>query len=271
MRLLFLFFAIAYFSIAAFSQHEKPTKYLSFTAGPSIAVGNFGKKEITNPFIGFAGTGQFASISYGVLLDKKFGVCIELQGHRHPLATGKLETAYANTDLGQAVIVWPGPPAPPPTPPPPAYYPNWNFKKSSWLSASVQAGGYGFFPLRSKLSLHAKALIGPAYAKCPKIEGSSITDTTTAHIIQNDGSAWAFAFTLGTGLQYDISSTLFISAQLSFFGTNNFRFRQMKTTTITTKRNPGSPDYQVSQSTRIFDRSQHITSLLPGIGVGLRI
>lgn len=269
MKLLFSSFAVVFFSCVANCQLVKGSKYLSLTLGPSISTGKFGETEISSNNIGFAGTGQFASLSYGFLLDRKFGICIELHGQRNPLATGKLESAYARTNLAIGVIVWPGPPSPPPPPPPPTYYPNWKFEKSSWLSASLQVGSYGQFPLQSKFSVNARALIGAAFAKCPQLEGSSITDTATAHIFQNDGSAWAFAYTLGTGVQYDISRTLYVTAQLSFFGTNKFRFKQIKTTTTTTKGTPGSP-YQVAQSTRVYDRSQHITSLNTGIGIGFR-
>lgn len=257
------------FSFNLFSQAEKTKTRLSFVVGPAIAIGNFGKKDVSSRYAGFAGIGQHITISYQMMMTKKFGFCAALHGQRNPLATKDLEEGYARTDFGQGVWFGPWPPAPSPTP---IYYPDWKFEKRTWKTASLLVGGFTVFPSRSeKISFMAKGLIGLVYAAAPGLEGNSITDTATAHVRQEKGTAWGFGFSLGAGLHYELTSSIYLSASLDLLGTNNFRFRDISTTIITTKGRPGSPEYSVQQTVRTFDRSQNISSINAGIGMGIRL
>jgi len=266
------FFFLLYLS--GYSQVDNDKGFISVALGPSFPLGDYASKDLENVYAGYAGIGEFVNISYSRLIGKYFGFSAALHGQRNPLNTRELEKDFSTLKINTGGI-WAGPtPFPPPTLPfTYTVYPDWKFEKDAWLSGSLLLGGYGQFPFqkRNNISFIEKAMLGVIYVSSPGLNGSSITDTATAHVEQKGSTGFGMAWSLYGGLKFDKGKILFLSASLECSGSNKIKFKDIKSTITTTKGSPGSPGYSAQQTTVTVDGKQNINSLNFYIGIGLRL
>src|SRR5215216_710639 len=172
-----------------YAQTKTVERDISFSAGPSFPIGKFNSKEFYSPSSGFAKTGLSINISYDHLIGKHFGIAATLKGQTNPLDINSMEKSFSKAKIYSGAFAFS---APPQTTPPSSYttYPNWKFDKASWLLAVILLGPSAKFTMQSngKTFFTTKAMIGAIYAKSPKLNGDSRTDTATAHIEQSSVS-----------------------------------------------------------------------------------
>jgi hypothetical protein len=272
-KILLLFSLIAFQITFVFSQAKKDRGSISISVGPALPVGKFSAKDINDNLAGFAKMGESVSISYSKLLSKNWGIAIDLRGQRNPLNTMALQNSLSTTKIYQGILsgsIFPSIPPPQVSYP---IYPNWQFEKQAWLYGALLLGPTGQFIIdqSKKITLTTKAMLGAVYAKSPVLKGSSITDTATARIEQSKSSAFGFMYSFSGGVNYSLNKKVFLSAALTYAGTNQITFKEVTTTVTTTKGSFASPGFSVSQSLITADGKQPISSinLLLGIGINL--
>jgi hypothetical protein len=272
-KILLLFSLIAFQITFVFSQAKKDRGSISISVGPALPVGKFSAKDINDNLAGFAKMGESVSISYSKLLSKNWGIAIDLRGLRNPLNTMALQNSLSTTKIYQGILsgsIFQNIPPPQVSYP---IYPNWQFEKQAWLYGALLLGPTGQFIIdqSKKITLTTKAMLGAVYAKSPVLKGSSITDTATARIEQSKSSAFGFMYSFSGGVNYSLNKKVFLSAALTYAGTNQITFKEVTTTVTTTKGSFASPGFSVSQSLITADGKQPISSinLLLGIGINL--
>jgi hypothetical protein len=244
---------------------------LGLSIGPSFPVGSFGDDEVNNSSSGLAKTGLLLEIGYTHPVSKYFSLAMMLHGQLNGLNTEALENTFSKTRINNTPFLFDG--TTPPPPPTGTIYPNWKFSKSYWRTGSLLLGGQVQLPLGSRgLYFIGKAMAGPTYVSSPKIEGSSITDTATAHVSQTSEHAVGLGYLIGGGVQYGVSKKLFITGRLDFFGTNKITFEDVTASVTTTKGNPSNPlGYTITQMQMTADAKQTISTVNLSVGIGLRL
>lgn len=217
--------------------------------GPSFPLGKLGSHDLNKPGSGFARTGQHIALSYIQSPQKPFSLAIGLQFQRNGIHTTAIENGFASAPITTGVFTSSSPNM---QVPPGSYttYPNWHFKKRSWLAGALLAGAQYQPHVASKqvqpfITLQA----GLQYVVLPSINGSSITDTTTAYVKQNSRSGTGLAYQSMAGVRIALKSKSFISLALAYNGSSNIRFNRVRTQTTTTRGNPGDlSSYSISQA-----------------------
>ena len=271
MKQIILSLAIVLFCFpCSYSQNNQGN--IAISVGPSFPIGDFASKDIKDNASGLAKTGAAVTISYSRLSGKQLGISVDLHGQQNPLNISSMEKSFSETGISQGFWTVSDPNQPIP-PGPYSVYPNWKFKKRSWLMGSLLLGGYGQFPLTQKgsISFIPKAMIGVIHVSAPRISGSSITDTATAYIEQSGSKAFGFTYSLSGGLKYDCGKKIFFLMNLGYTGTNNIRFKDITASITTTKGVFGSPDYSVQQAVVTGEGRQTISALNLLVGLGLRL
>lgn len=242
---------------------------LNFSLGPSFPIGQFANKNIYNDKAGIAGSGGTLTISYTYLMKKNIGFAVSLLGQVNPLNTHSMEESFAELKFASFVIGWgTGPPSAPTG----VSYPDWKFKKASWKLGALLAGGYGEFKTNSsKLTFTTKAIIGLVYAVSPKVDGSSITDTSNVHVTQSSESAFGFGYSLSGGIKIKLNKKMNFTSGLEYFGTNNITFKNI-VASVTGVKNPSNPATMTAwQSTVASNSKQTISSLNLLVGLSLQL
>lgn len=253
------------------AQKISSTNALTVSIGPSLPVGDYGSKNIQNNGSGFASTGGSVAINYYHLLSKKIGFSVSLQGQLNPLASNKLEESF-NDLLIADITVWAG--TNPGQIPPPATtgtkYPNWNFDKKSWWTASCLIGIYGEFPLGGdgKTEFLANIAFGPSYITAPSIKGSSIGTAASAYHEQSGGKAWGLGFDVNAGVKRYLKDKLFLQFLASHYAAPSVSFKDITASTTLTKGQPGDINFFISKSMRTGTGEQSINSLNFLFGIG---
>ncbi len=269
--LLIIFFCPIQVSLV-FSQTMKEKGFVSFTIGAAIPAGKFASNDLFDKSSGFAKTGESVSLSYSKFLSKHWGISVDIYGQRNPLNTNALESRFSETKIYQGFSFGSDPNNPPPQTTY-AIYPNWKFEKKAWLYSALLLGGNGRWAVgkSNTTELITKVLIGVVYAKSPELKGSSITDTATANIVQSKSSAFGFIFSFSGDLHYYLNKVIFLSSAISYTGTNQITFKDVKAILTTTKGTFGRPDYSVQQSTTTGNGKQMISSVNLSLGVGIKL
>lgn len=268
--LLFSFFLIQVSFV--FSQSIKDRGSITLSVGPAFPIGKFSNKNLYDQSSGFAKIGESVLLSYSKPLSNNWGILVDIHGQRNPLNTNAFESSFSQTKIYQGIYSSSDPNNPPPQT---SYkiYPNWRFEKKSWLYGALLLGGQRQFKIDNsdKINLFAKIMIGAIYAKTPKLNGSSITDTASAHIEQSKSSAFGFAYSFSGGLNYNLTKTVFLTSTLAYIGTNQMKFKDVKTILTTTKGIYGRPEYSNQQSTTTGNGKQIISSINIFVGIGIKI
>ena len=257
--------------VHAHTQSRQHQPHLGISIGPSFPVSHFAQDNITSSSSGFAKTGQAVSISYNRLIGKRLGLAASLRGQRNPLNIHSMEEEFSKIEVVQGFWTI-GDPSQPIPPLPTTNYPNWKFDKQSWVLGSLLLGGYGEFPIGSeKTSFFAKALAGAIYAKTPRGEGISVTDTATASFVQPESSGFGFSYSVDAGVKFDISKNLSLLTSIEYTETNNLKFDAVTATFTATHGTPGTPEYSVSQSSVYGEPRQTISCINLMLGIALRL
>jgi len=252
------------------SQTIKDGGSISLLVGPAFPTGKFSSTDLYDKSSGFAKIGESALISYSNLLSKEWGISVDILGQRNPLNTSAFENTFSQLKLYQGFSLGPDRNNPPPV----AYsvYSNWKFEKKAWLFGALLLGGNGQFAVgnSTKFQLLAKTSLGMVYVKLPGLNGSSITDTATAHIEQSKSSGFGFIYSISGGLNYYLNKSVFLSSALKYVGTNEITFKDVKTT-LTTIKASGSLGYSIQQSVTTSDGRQMMSSINLSVGVGIKL
>ena len=263
-----IFFLLTIFNCYPQSKNKG---YIALSIGPALPVGNFGSKDLNSNWSGFANIGEFANFSFSHLIVKHVGFSVIWHGQRNPLNTKSLAGEFSKHPIYQLQFVASdGTTPPPPSPPSYKYYKNWKFDKGSWLCGSLLIGGYSSFPVKklTNLSFISKALIGVVFAKSPKLNGTSTSDTSSARAEQTSSSGSGFSYLISGGIKYDLKKICFL-VNLDYLATNKIRFHDIKSTLTTVEDPNGLPSYQ--QSSVTTDGRQNIGTINLSIGIGLRL
>ena len=248
---------------------------LTLSLGPSIPLGDFGKKEFYNNKAGLAGIGQQATISYDHKLGKTFSLSVTFLAQRNPL-----NRKYVQEELGEAHIIGVIGMYTTTLQPPPQYAVpysrdgNWKVDRSAWFVGSLLLGVSAEFPLKESgdLAFFTKAMIGVARASTPKLHATSSSDTAYVVQDQTSRSATGVSYTLKGGLKYNLSEKLIGLFSVDYFGTGRINFTRIKSTTTATRFTTGSSTpSQISQSQTIFNSNQAISAVNVSVGFGLRL
>jgi hypothetical protein len=275
MKKILLLFSLTVLQITfVFSQRIKDKGCISISVGPALPVGKFSAKDINDNVSGFAKMGESVSISYSKLLFKNWGIAIDLRGQRNPLNTTALQNSLSTTTIYQGIpVALSGINFPPPQFTQ-VIYPNWQFEKQAWLYGVLLLGPTGQFVIdqSKKITLVTKAMLGVVYAQSPVTKGSSITDTATARIEQSKSSAFGFMYSFSGGVNYSLNKKIFLSAALTYAGTNQITFKDVTSTLLTTKGSFTSPgSFSTQQLTITADGKQSISSVNLLLGVGIKL
>ncbi len=200
---------------------------ISFSIGPSFAVGNFSSTDPSNNLSGYAVPGISANFSFNHKLNKEFGLTAILYGQRNGVNTNTLSdqldksffypyafsTGSTNIPAGGEEV----------------YYYNWNIDNKYWYLESIMLGITEELSSENnnKLSFVAKVLIGAAYAQLPTLNGKSITDTSYSVFYQKGASAFGFSYLLSAGMKYKLSGKLYLKLDAFYFGTSRLNFKNI--------------------------------------------
>jgi hypothetical protein len=276
MKKILLLFSLTAFKITfVFSQRFKDKGTISISVGPALPVGKFSAKDINDNIAGFAKPGQSVSVSYSKLVSKNWGIAIDIRGQRNPLNTTALKNSLSTAKISQGISFWSG--SVTNIPPPQlttVIYPNWQFEKKAWLYGALLLGPTGQFTVdkSNKITLITKAMIGAVYAQSPATKGSSITDTATARIEQSKSSAFGFIYSFSGGVNYSLNKKVFLSATLTYAGTNQITFKDVTSSLLTTKGSFTSPaGFSTQQLITTADGKQPISSVNLLFGIGIKL
>ncbi len=265
-----LFFLLlgSLFSTAWCQKSNKPN-YISFSAGIGFPVASYAATDLRSSSSGFAKPGEYISFAWSKLASEKIGYTVSLSGQRNPVnakAMGEgfskvlINTGTLGTSIPGVPVTGAG-----------SYYPNFNFKKSSWLLASLQGGLYGEFPLSASKNIVAIARLtaGAMYAQLPEQTGQSITDTSNAIIYQSKNSAFGFAYTLGTGIKYGLNKKTFVLLNFNYWASSELTFKDEKV--VITLQKSGVAGGSINQMQYTNDASQAFKSISASLGIGIQL
>ncbi|HEV2481481.1 MAG TPA: hypothetical protein VGS79_17545 [Puia sp.] len=209
MRITRLFFLTLTICTSVASQAQKGTTILEVDGGVSIPLGNWGNTSTASSLQslngtksdvnGYANTGGFFSADGAWFFSKYFGIGGMFRyGTYNMKGIDSLSQGYEESFDVDTTRTY-----------------TTNYKV--W---SVMPGVYFNYPLVSKLSLTARALVGIADAKTPQIyvniEDGGVTDPPA---IQYSASKIAFAADLGVGFRYDVFRGIAVNLKADYFYT----------------------------------------------------
>lgn len=266
-----IFITILSFTVLNCSaQKNYDVNTISFSIGPSFAVGDFAKKDINNKCAGFAKTGEQINISFENKLNKNFGIAAMLSGQNNPISTSSLEKQFSQQKFYSLGFYSGNTQSPPPTS---QYtiYPNWKFEKKSWLSAAFLLGGFIDAPLNQtkSISFTAKVMVGIIYVSAPKFSGKSTSDTASAQIMQNFASGFGLAYLAEAGLKFNISKNIYFLSGINYISTNQIKFKNGKE--AFTSVNTGSFPYAFGSTKTGTTSKQNISAINLNLWIGLKL
>lgn len=260
-----LFFLLLCFISNVYSQKDSTSNYISLSLGGNYPVGSYAATDLQKSSSGFAKAEQYFLLNWSKLESEKIGYTISLCGQRNPVDDKAMaeEFSHVMINTGAFGASTPGVPVTEAG----SYYPNWSFKQSSWLLASLQGGLYGEFPLSSlkNVKLIARLTAGAMYAKLPEQTGQSITDTSNVIIYQSKGSAIGFAYTLGTGIKYKVNKGTVFLLNINYMASSKLTFKDVSTVVTLNK---GS---SINQLKYTSDASQAFKSVSLSLGIGFKL
>ncbi|MFN8290232.1 MAG: hypothetical protein U0U70_08250 [Chitinophagaceae bacterium] len=254
-------------TLLATAQH---TGRLTVLAGASVPAGVFAQKDITDPGSGFAKTGEAMALQYSHPVSKKWNLLIFAAAQRNPLHVKAFENGLSAVSIGQNFYFG----STTGTPPPPGhnYYKNWIVEKRSWFAGSLHAGMEWLPGGDSKKSWFSlSGAVGAGYVLLPHVKGSSITDTATAVVEQTKETAFGFSYHTAAGFHYRLTKNICLSGSLLYYGTGDVTFKEVRSTTYTTRGVYGSPGYTVSQSFITFRGQQRLGTVCVLAGISFRL
>lgn len=235
---------------------------LSIAAGPSIAMGSFGKSTLDDPDAGIAKTGQYAQINFEHFFTPSFAASATVFGQRNPLNTTSLEKQY-NANFY----------APPLSSSINRLFQNWQFTKKSWVSYGALVGVANQFPLQKngRLSFKLKTQAGLVFVNSPELYGECISDTTAASVTLTKGSGKGFAYSFNAGVTFQLNKKIHLLLDLQYFGSSEIKLGELTETfnAVIHKNDPGN--MQAWQYKNWGPGTQTISTLTPILGIGISL
>ena len=198
-RVVFFAFALLISHVALAQSDNK--SFLSISAGPSLATGNFALKDITSEDAGLAKTGIFADLAYGYKFSKHVGGMALLKGKTHGL-----DVTDFNLPLATDVTV--------------------DIETGRWKSAAAMAGLFIHVPLDNAgaLQLSVKGLAGAQYSARPFVQ-ITVTERSEYNYSQGTSrqesvSGYGFSYLFGSDLKYSVNNKLALMLSLDYNSSN---------------------------------------------------
>ena len=185
--LLFSLISFVYFNVNAQTITHKST--LGITVGPSFPLGDFGNKDLSSSQSGLAKVGGFLGIDYGYRFSKYFGAMVSAQGRVYGVDEKALATYAIPEGVGAGLSI----------------------SSSTWKMGAIMAGVFQIVPLTKdeKLNLEVRALGGYQSTSSPKVDVRiSIPGMGSFQNTQESESVGSFAYLVGAGLKYSLSSSI---------------------------------------------------------------
>lgn len=254
--------AITMLCVTTATLSQTKNNRLSIAAGPSIAMGGFGKSTLDNPDAGIAKTGQYVHVNFEHFFTPSFAASATLFGQRNPLNTGSLEKQY-NANFY----------APPLSSSINRHFQNWQFNKKSWVSYGALAGVANQFPLQKngRLSFKIKTQAGLVFVNSPQLYGECISDTTAASVTLTKGSGKDFAYSFSAGILYRLNKRIHLLLDVQYFGSSEIKLGELTETfnAVIHKNDPGN--MQAWQYKNWGPGSQTISTLTPILGISISL
>lgn len=209
--------------------------YVAISIGPSIPIGDFASKDGKNDSAGFAKTGAIFDISFVYKLGKNLGISALLRGQSNSVDN----SAFAN-ELSKQVGG------------------SWTVDSESWKIGGLMLGGYGSYPISSKVSFDLKAMIGFLRASSPELFVTLNGSGGAAWVKQESKSATSFSYLVSTGFKFDVGKKIYLLTNLDYLGSKP----EFKNVTTTNSSGGNSTTGTLSQN---------FGTLNLGIGIGLKI
>jgi hypothetical protein len=214
--------------------HAQDKGYVAVSMGPSFPVGGFANKDLADESAGAATTGAIFDISFAYKLGKNFGLSALLRGQANPIDNKDIEKQLNQTGD------------------------SWNVDKTVWSSGGILFGGYGSFPISSKVSFDTRAMIGVMNTACPELNVTLEGTGGEVWINQSSVSAASFAYLIGGGIKYDVGKKICLLVNIDYLSSK-----------------PEFTDVEITSSDgsapQIATVSQSIGTINVGFGVGLRL
>lgn len=232
---------LIYFLISntASSTAQDKKGYIGISLGPSLPIGDFASKDISNRNAGFASIGGIFDISFAYKIGtSNFGIAALLRAQANPFDEEALAESAANafTGIGGA---------------------NWDVVSDLWALGGIFVGGYGSFPVSDKVSFDTRALVGYSTAIIPNItlQYSDINGRYWA--FQKTSTASAFAYMLGAGFKFNMGKSFCLLTNIDLMSAKP-EFKDIQT--LDSESNRSSITY-----------SQRISTINVSIGIAVRI
>jgi len=158
--------------------------YIGIGLGGTFALSDFASTSASNSKAGYAGAGAVIDITFATTFGGHFGIAATLRGTANSVQAEALAQDMADA-LGT----------------------NVKLEVEPWSLGALLVGPYGNWPLGEVLSIEAKALIGYAQASSPRLKLSHL-DGGGLLADQLSANATTFAYALGGGLKFNVSTRL---------------------------------------------------------------
>jgi hypothetical protein len=172
---------------------QSDRQYISLCAGPSFPLKDFAKMDLGDSTSGWAKTGVALEFTYAYRLTHNIGVQGKISYSSNKFDNFSYEDALTevysrnpeNADTSFSSV-----------------------SSKNWSSGGFMAGPYIRFPFSESLSWDVKALIGLFGVSSPEliINGSIDNGEELKEYYRQSGRGYAFAYSLGTGFKYKLSS-----------------------------------------------------------------
>ena len=237
-------------------------QYWTFAAdlGPSIPLGEFGAKNLSDTRAAFAGTGPILQLTAAYRIGRHWGVTALAGGGWYRVNTDRMAAAEESINPGTRV----------------------NVTSDPWIAVTLMGGVYGQWRLAQRWNLVVRGYAGVLETKRPKytVQYSDVSVTSPLGG-GNSGSESAdigkvqtcFAFQADAGVEYTVWRKLFISGRLAYaaaryktpgWSSNAGPLPASSTVTGGTTTSPPG-------STGVPTYIQPISSLNPTVGVGFHL
>jgi hypothetical protein len=266
------------FAILSCQSQDNNGNLFFVSAGPSVPIGGFSKKDLENNNAGFAKTGEAINLLFLHKISKKFSITADLYGQRNAVSVKSLGQQFSTAKFynGQFYATY-GPGVPPPpviTPSEVIRFPDWKFDKKSWLCAGILIGGSSEFLINktnNQLSFILRALAGITYVSSPGINGTGINDSITGFVNQSKSAGFGFSYKFSGCFKYAIDKKNCLLFTLDYLGSEKIKFKNVSNsfTGIFTKQSTtGENAWQIKTT---GTTSQSITTINFNFGIGIKI
>ena len=223
-------FAIALsLTLNAFCQDKG---FVAINIGPSIPIGDFASGDENKEKAGFAKTGFFADLSFGYKLGNIFGIGATVRTQSNSYDSQSIEDILNLVDPSIMTKITADP----------------------WKCSGLLAGLYGSVPIKEgKTTFDFRSQIGFMDCRTPAITMSLSAFGFSESFSMGSSSSTSFAYLLGAGFKFDVSSKICINTGIDYVGTSpEFKIQDFDTGETTTY-------------------SQPISTINIGVGAGIRL